>query len=94
MKNTLPLDNAGEPPDDDDQEMTSSVNNIDLDTIMSMIAELPDGYRAVFNLYCLDGYSHQEIAKQLGISVNTSTSQLTRAKAILAQKIKAFANKQ
>lgn len=94
VKNTLPLDNAGEPPDDDDQEMTSRVNNIDLDTIMSMIAELPDGYRAVFNLYCLDGYSHQEIAKQLGISVNTSTSQLTRAKAILAQKIKAFANKQ
>ena len=40
VKNTLPLDNAGEPPDDDDQEMTSSVNNIDLDTIMSMIAEL------------------------------------------------------
>ena len=59
---------------------------------MEMIAELPDGYRTVFNLYCLDGFSHQLIAEKLGISEKTSSSQLARAKALLARKIKAFIN--
>ena len=79
--------------DDDDEQLTSSIGGIDLDTILQMIAELPDGYRAVFNLHCLDGYSHQEIAQQLGISVKTSTSQLARAKAILANRIREHVNK-
>ena len=77
-------------PEPTEQEMKA----VPQEKLLEWISALPDTRRAVFNLYCLDGYSHQEIAKQLGISVNTSTSQLTRAKAILAQKIKAFANKQ
>lgn len=93
INNSAPLENVADPPDDDDEQLASSIGGIDLDTILQMIAELPDGYRAVFNLYCLDGYSHQEIAQQLGISVKTSTSQLARAKAILANRIREHVNK-
>jgi RNA polymerase sigma-70 factor (ECF subfamily) len=50
-----------------------------------MISELPTGYRTVFNLYAIDGYSHKEIAEQLGISENTSKSQLSRARSYLQE---------
>jgi RNA polymerase sigma-70 factor (ECF subfamily) len=48
-----------------------------------MIQQLPTGYRIVFNLYAVDGYSHKEIGAQLGISENTSKSQLSRARTYL-----------
>ncbi len=51
--------------------------------IMSMVQKLPEGYRAVFNLYVVEGYSHREIGELLEISENTSKSQLSRAKAAL-----------
>lgn len=51
--------------------------------IMKMVQQLPDGYRIVFNLYVVEGFSHKEIAEQLNISVNTSKSQLSRAKKML-----------
>lgn len=60
--------------------------------IFNMIRELPEGYRAVFNLYVIEGRSHKEIAELLGISENTSASQLHRAKAILAKRIKEYIN--
>ena len=50
--------------------------------------ELSLGYRTVFHLYALEGYSHKEIASRLGITESTSKSQLSRAKAILTHKIK------
>ncbi len=54
-----------------------------------LILQLPEGYRAVFNLHAIEGYSHQEIAEQLGITAATSRSQLTRAKRTLKQWISA-----
>jgi len=48
--------------------------------IMQLLDELPTGYRTVFNLYVLEGYKHREIAEMLGISINTSKSQLILAK--------------
>ncbi len=48
--------------------------------ILSLLEELPPGYRTVFNLYVMEGYKHQEIADLLGISINTSKSQLILAK--------------
>lgn len=48
--------------------------------LIEMIAGLPLGYRTVFNLYAIEGYSHREIAEQLGISENTSKSQLSKAR--------------
>jgi RNA polymerase sigma factor (sigma-70 family) len=51
--------------------------------LLNMIHQLPAGYRVVFNMYAIDGYSHKEIAEQLGISENTSKSQLSRARVYL-----------
>ena len=45
-----------------------------------MINELPDGYKLVFNLYAIDGFTHKQIAEQLNISEGTSKSQLARAR--------------
>ncbi|GJM62259.1 DNA-directed RNA polymerase sigma-70 factor [Persicobacter diffluens] len=62
--------------------------NLHAEALLQMIQELPSGYRTVFNLYAIEGYSHQEIAEQLNISVNTSKSQLSRARAMLQKKCK------
>jgi RNA polymerase sigma-70 factor (ECF subfamily) len=48
---------------------------------------LPDGYRVVFNMFAIEGYSHKEIAEQLGVSENTSKSQYSRARANLRDAI-------
>lgn len=61
-------------------------DHLEAEDLLKMIGELPSGYRIVFNLYAIDGYSHKEIAEQLGISENTSKSQLSRARVYL-QKI-------
>ena len=53
--------------------------------LMELIQKLPDGYRLVFNMYVIEGYSHQEIADKLGVSVGTSKSQLFKAKKMLKQ---------
>lgn len=58
-------------------------DHLEAEDLLKMIGELPSGYRIVFNLYAIDGYSHKEIAGQLGISENTSKSQLSRARAHL-----------
>jgi RNA polymerase sigma factor (sigma-70 family) len=55
--------------------------------ITLLIQELPEGYKAVFNLYMVEGYSHQEIADTFGISVNTSKTQLHKARLALQQKV-------
>jgi RNA polymerase sigma factor (sigma-70 family) len=55
--------------------------------IMKMIQELSDGYRTVFNLYVIEGYSHKEIGDMLGISEGTSKSQLARARYLLQKMI-------
>lgn len=60
------------------------------DVLTSFIGELPDGYRTVFNLFCIEQYSHKEIAQMLGINEKSSSSQLFRARAMLAQKIKDY----
>lgn len=56
--------------------------------ILNLIIQLPHGYRTVFNLYVVEGYSHSEIAELLGISENTSKSQLFKAKRVLRQLLK------
>ena len=56
--------------------------------LVTLIQSLTPKYRMVFNLYAIEGYSHQEISDELGISVGTSKSNLSRARAILQEKIK------
>jgi RNA polymerase sigma factor (sigma-70 family) len=57
--------------------------NLEADELLTLILKLPPGYRSVFNLYAIEGYGHIEIGKMLGISENTSKSQLHRARAML-----------
>lgn len=58
--------------------------------IYAAIVQLPTGYRMVFNLHAIEGYSHEEIAKQLGISIGTSKSQLSKARAMLQTMLKSI----
>ncbi len=65
-------------------EITSNLSVQDLITI---IQELPEGKRMIFNLYVFEGYNHKEIAEMLGISVMTSKGQLSKAKKMLQEKL-------
>lgn len=58
--------------------------------IMKLVCNLPDGYRAVFNLYVIEGYKHQEIADMLSIEESTSRSQLVKARKWLQEKVLAI----
>jgi RNA polymerase sigma factor (sigma-70 family) len=66
----------------------NALDHLSAKDIMTLIQSLAPGYRQVFNLYVVEGYSHREIADMMGISEGTSKSQLARAKAILQEKIK------
>ena len=63
-------------------------DNLTCQELVKLIQTLSPRYRMVFNLYAIEGYSHQEISEELGISVGTSKSNLSRARAILQGKIK------
>ena len=56
--------------------------------LLKMIQALPEGCQVIFNMYAIEGYTHQEIADQLGIAVGTSKSQYARAKELLRESIK------
>ena len=75
----------------EDVDLSEEDLNINLDTIIKCIQKLPNQYRLVFNLYELDDYSHKDISKMLNISVNTSKSNLHRAKNLLI--VLSFASK-
>ncbi len=62
--------------------------------IMALVQELSPGYRTVFNMYVVEGYTHKEIADQLGISEGTSKSQLSRAKVILQDMVRNHIDRQ
>jgi len=57
------------------------------EALTAVLQELPEGYRAVFNMYVIDRLTHQEIAEYLGISVNTSKTQLLKARKMIRQKL-------
>lgn len=91
QKRDLLLD-EGRIPDDlaCDEPSSSDVSAIPQDKLLEMVSELPDGYRTVFNLFCIEGYSHREIAKELGINEKSSSSQLLRARRLLASRINEY----
>ena len=66
----------------------SALQKIGYQELLRLIAELPPGFRTVFNMYVVEGYSHKEIGEALGISEVTSRSQLQRARKMLQDKIK------
>lgn len=67
-------------------------HHMDIEYLEKAILQLPEGYRAVFTLIEIEGYSHKEVAKLLGISVGTSKSQLFFAKKRLRTTIKELVN--
>lgn len=69
----------------DDPTVIQKISYMDL---LKLVAALPTGFRTVFNMYVIEGYSHKEIAEALGISETTSRSQLQRARMLLQSKIK------
>ena len=71
----------------DQPQNTFDMSVLELKDLLKLVQQLPNGYRLVFNLYVIQGYSHKEIAKQLGITEGASKSQLSRARAILKEKI-------
>jgi RNA polymerase sigma factor (sigma-70 family) len=74
-----------------DQEQEKSLSgNIEVNELMSIIQELTPRYRLVFNLYALEGYSHKEISEMLQITEGTSKSNLSRARAILQEKVNKY----
>jgi RNA polymerase sigma-70 factor (ECF subfamily) len=82
--------------EEDDNENSDNLEsrileaNLKAEQILAIMEELPIGYKMVLNLYVIDGFSHKEIAEQLNISVNTSKSQLSRARKSMIEKTEQF----
>jgi RNA polymerase sigma-70 factor (ECF subfamily) len=64
-----------------------AASNLGVKDLLALIQQLPPGYRMVFNLYAIEGYSHKEIGETMGITDGASKSQLSRARAILKEQI-------
>jgi RNA polymerase sigma-70 factor (ECF subfamily) len=80
----LPLE---ELPSSQEPVATPEWSDFDAQLLLKLVADLPEGYRTVFNLFAIEGYSHAEIAKLLNISESTSKSQLRKARLSLIQRI-------
>ena len=74
----------------DEASEAESGSGLSEEVLMKFVAELPDGCRTVFNLYVFEEKSHKEIARLLHIKEHSSTSQLFRAKYLLAKRIKEY----
>ncbi len=83
LREATDLDNAPELV----QPEASVLSNISAAELMKMIQQLPAGFRAVFNLFAIEGYSHREISEMLKITESTSRSQYTRARQLLQKQI-------
>lgn len=69
---------------------SDAIGKLEEESLLGIIQSLPEGYRMIFNLYAIEGYSHKEIADQLGISENTSKSQYSRAKTAIQKLLEKY----
>ena len=69
---------------------SSAISDLSAAELMRLVSELPTGFRTVFNMFAIEGYSHKEIGEMLGITESTSRSQYTRAKQLLQRRINAL----
>lgn len=83
---SLPIEVAVEKADEE-PDYRSLEDHLEAADLINLISELPTGYRTVFNLYAIEGYSHKEIADSMGINENTSKSQLSRARTYLQKRL-------
>jgi RNA polymerase sigma-70 factor (ECF subfamily) len=89
LRQEVALDDTLIEPDYDWADATLNENDL-----LRLIGQLPEGYRSIFNLYAIEGYSHAEIAELLGISEGTSKSQLSRARTLLQSSLKKLEQQQ
>lgn len=82
MMHIVPIEDAYEQP-----STGFDFSRLGIQDLMKVVQKLADGYRIVFNMYAIEGYSHKEIAAALGISEGASKSQLSRARSILKAEI-------
>lgn len=66
---------------------SNAINKLGEQELLALVADLPDGYRHVFNLYAIEGYDHAEIASMLGCGESTSRSQLAKARKMLQHRL-------
>ena len=66
------------------------IERMDARVLMDLVQQMPAGFRTVFNMYAVEGYSHQEIAQELGITEGGSRSQLSRAKIWLKERLNEY----
>lgn len=86
LRDSTDLDNTAELV----QPEASVLSVMAADELMQLVKELPPGFRMVFNLFAIEGYSHKEIGEMLNITESTSRSQYTRARQMLQKKINAL----
>lgn len=79
-KNKIHFESVDQIDLDSNLSKENGFQNLKVQDLLKMIHSLPEGFRVVFNLFAIEGYSHKEIAIQLGISEGTSKSQLSRAR--------------
>ena len=72
------------------QTDSSPLSDISAAELMQLVQSLPAGFRTIFNLFAIEGYSHKEISERLHITESTSRSQYTRAKQLLQRKVNAL----
>ena len=82
LHDTMDLDSIQAFAEDD-----TTASKLSAKMIMELVQQLPDGFRAIFNLYAIEGYSHREIADKLHISEGTSRSQYARARQLLKERM-------
>ncbi|MDR1160963.1 MAG: sigma-70 family RNA polymerase sigma factor [Tannerellaceae bacterium] len=88
LREAIDLDNTTELANPD----SSVVSTMSANELLTLIGELPAGFRTVFNLFAIEGFSHKEIGELLNITESTSRSQYTRAKQLLQRKIHTLYN--
>ncbi|MDR1938247.1 MAG: sigma-70 family RNA polymerase sigma factor [Tannerellaceae bacterium] len=87
LNSAAPIDDYSDRLYDTDE---SALDRLSADDLLACIARLPAGYRTVFNLFAIEGYSHQEIAGMLGISEVTSRTQFIRARSALQKSVQSL----
>jgi len=76
-------------PNEENNDVKATIMNADFakEEILHAVNQLPNGFRLVFNMYVFENYKHKEIAEELNIDINTSKSQLSRARKLLQKKL-------
>ncbi len=94
LKLNLNVDISMNEYDVSDDSLNNIFESFETKEVIHLLNQLPEGYRVIINLFCIDGYTHKEIAEMLDIAIGTSKSQLFKAKEYLKKSIETKLNVQ